>query len=220
MSYRIAKKGGQLIGATFADFETAERFIKHRPDSLPEATILLDCDDSYQWVGITQALKERDELAAELEGCQQQSVKFANDVLRESENVATLEKSLQQQKEHYERIIANAEPELSAELEQWKTNFSHAMDTANDIYEQKLEVLAELDSLKSRLPVNADGDVPDIGDEQWIWHENHGPSPTEIHGIRDDGDGWYYIGPDDCGINPLTCHSTAESCRAAHEKGE
>jgi len=41
--------------------------------------------------------------------------------------------------------------ELAAELEQWKTNFSHAMDTANDIYEQKLELLAELEFLKGKL---------------------------------------------------------------------
>jgi len=39
--------------------------------------------------------------------------------------------------------------ELEAELEQWKANFGHAMDTANDIYEQKLELSAELERLKT-----------------------------------------------------------------------
>lgn len=100
------------------------------------------------------------------------------------------------------------------------------MGTKTPTYLEKLkaergELAAELESIKSRLPVNADGDVPDIGEEQFIWDSSaNKPVGFEVHGIIDRGDWWQFLDGDDYGWETAACHSTAESCRAAHEKGE
>lgn len=117
-----------------------------------------------EWSRITQALKERDELAAELE-------------------------------------------RVKAELEQTY----HVLRNLNTVY----------DDLKSRLPVNRDGDVPDIGDDIWEWFKEHEcPGKNTLKKLIKDKDGWAYIDMYGIRRRPKDFHSTAESCRAAHEKGE
>lgn len=102
-------------------------------------------------------------------------------------------------------------------------------DSKEDCYmvsEERLEefekAVTELESLKSRLPVNADGDYPNIGDKQWKWFRwpEPGPEELEIRFISDWGKGWRFEFTNGMIEFASTCHSTAESCRAAHEKGE
>lgn len=136
-----------------------------RTDEDAGGNLIPDVEPTAEWSRITQALKERDELAAELE-------------------------------------------RVKAENYQLKGNQRQ--------YERQLE------SLKSRLPVNADGDVPDIGDKQWYWYDYPGSSPEEldIECIRDNGGGWEFGFTNGAWHFSSYCHSTAESCRAAHEGKE
>ena len=79
--------------------------------------------------------------------------------------------------------------EIDAELDQWKTNFHAAADTANDIYEQKLEVLAELERVKGICDLISVL-IPDY------------TNPEEyVRNVR---------------RHAKSVHSTAESCRKAH----
>lgn len=95
--------------------------------------------------------------------------------------------------------------------------------------DEEIEALsAKLSALKSRLPVNADGDVVLWGDEVWYWDpvENK-PMGGKCHSFEClVGEGEFEIGvfvevidvTQDLYNSEL--FSTAESCRAAHEKGE
>jgi len=84
-------------------------------------------------------------------------------------------------------------------------------------FEEMEKAVAELQSIKSRLPVNADGDVPKIGDKQhFITPFSVEPKSFIVHGITLTQDGWYYLNEIGLEINPEHCHSTAESCRAAN----
>ena len=127
-----------------------------------------------EWSRIQQALKERDELAAELE-----RVKAENYQLKGNQR-------------QYER---------------------------------------QLSSLKSRLPVNADGDVVLWGDEVWFMNPDMCPLDPEAlvcekvesiyHGKGyKEYNGDFTITCDTYEAGNLDFHSTAESCRAANEKGE
>lgn len=97
-------------------------------------------------------------------------------------------------------------------------------DSKEDCYmvsEERLEefekAVTDLESLKSRLPVNADGDVVLWGDEVW-WY---GPTPVNpasfvVANISYDEENksWRFNGGND------KVYLSAKSCRAAHEKGE
>lgn len=141
-----------------------------------------------EWSRIQQALKERDELAAELE-----RVKAERDELKSnsfSDDLKTMS--------------------ILAETDQ------HIKDCKTFLEEFK-----KLSSLKPRLPVNADGDVPDIGDDIWEWFEEHKcPGKNSLKKLLKDKDGWCYIDMYGIRRRPQDFHSTAESCRAANEKGE
>lgn len=147
---------------------------------------------------IQERLKRVGELKADLEMVSGQAESFANII---------------------EKLSAELE-RVKAERDQLVVNFQNAADTMNDIYEQKLEVQAELTSLKSRLPKNADGDIVTPGDSQWIWRGGK-TLPSDDPRIV------YSIGEEsvDFGSNGGYCHisscfSTAESCRAAAEGGK
>jgi len=82
------------------------------------------------------------------------------------------------------------------------------------------QALKELEELKSRLPVNADGDVVLWGDTQYC----HKHGEFQVTTISDES---LHAGCDGFYLNPFTkrvrieeSYSTAESCRAANEKGE
>lgn len=76
----------------------------------------------------------------------------------------------------------------------------------------------ELHSIKSRLPVNRDGDVVLNGDTVWIWQLDK-PVPIEVSDIRK-SDGEWVTNEGFIAIVIKYTFSTAESCRAANEKGE
>lgn len=79
------------------------------------------------------------------------------------------------------------------------------------------------DSIKSRLPVNRDGDSVSVDDEQFVMVIG-GPAKVTVRGIMRQSDGLKLYIEHDKGtvgvmsfIEPEHCHSSAESCRAAHE---
>lgn len=108
---------------------------------------------------------------------------------------------------------------LEAELERVKAERDDARQSADTQCQIRYMVDEELSSLKSRLPVNADGDVVLWGDEQWTMeYQVFGFEFTSIRKtdkgfeLREKGGhNWWPV---------ESCHSTAESCRAANEKGE
>ena len=84
-------------------------------------------------------------------------------------------------------------------------------------FEEMEKAVAELSSLKSRLPVNADGDVVLWGDE--VWYTLLDGTPCGIYAkeieLNQNGrfmvqDGWIRLDVE------KELHSTAESCRAAN----
>jgi hypothetical protein len=163
-------------------------------------------EPTAEWSRITQALKERDELAAELE-----RVKAERD---------------EWQKTHEDHVWETIE-----HIDAMKKDRQSAIDLlvkAKGVLRQYRE---ELKSLKSRLPVNADGDVVLWGDEVWMWDaDSEKPiwGPVELITDHDGEDGkteFMLTGhlPDeeiDFNSPAQYTYSTAESCRAAHEGKE
>lgn len=101
-------------------------------------------------------------------------------------------------------------------------------DSKEDCYmvsEERLEefekAVAELESLKSRLPVNADGDVVLWGDEVWYTLLDGTPCGIYAKEIELTPDGSFIV-PDGWRMLDVQkeLHSTADTCRSAHEKGE
>ncbi len=131
-----------------------------------------------EWSRIQQALKERDELAAELE-----RVKAERDSAR-------------------------------GQAAQW-----------HELYGKKKKKLSDLeidvDSLKSRLPENRDGNVVLWGDTQFV---PVGDKPevveftVEVLGVDSFGN-WYSMMSGEK-VYLAGCHSTAESCRAANTQAD
>jgi len=107
---------------------------------------------------------------------------------------------------------------LEAELERVKADRDDARQSADTQCQIRYMVDEELSSLKSRLPVNADGDVVLWGDEVWATDSTGEPFSIRVEEIEfDKGEFWVNAG---WRMIKLTdCHSTAESC-AANEKGE
>lgn len=161
---------------------------------------------SAEWSRIQQALKERDELEIERD-----KYKTARDGWYKSA-IGYLK----------DRNALEAErDELAADLERIKAERDSALESADIQCNIRYMQTEELESLKSRLPVSADGDNVFIGDEVWV-HGYH-VFAFEIVGIRwasHDRSKGYEVkekGSDLNGWWPLSaCHSTAESCRAAN----
>lgn len=76
----------------------------------------------------------------------------------------------------------------------------------------------ELESLKSRLPVNADGDVVLWGDEQFYIDSTDDSVVNSfvVEEIVREEKRFGFLSMDDVIHLPEDCHSTAESCRKAH----
>ena len=141
----------------------------------------------------------------------------------------------------FEKAVAERD-ELAAELERVKAErdelkansfrddlktMSILAETDQHIKDCKtfLEEFKNLSDLKSRLPVNADGDVVVLNDKVYFWSKAiEMPHELTVKGFRIEP----YKGREEVVfiITPSgrlclsDCHSTAESCRAANEKGE
>ena len=114
--------------------------------------------------------------------------------------------------------------ELAAELERVKAERDDARQSADTQCQIRYMVDEELSSLKSRLPVNADGDVVLWGDLQEYTYgqvarvEIIEKCPHPVNGIRDR---WRFEFDNEDYDYADNCHSTAESCRAANaQEGE
>lgn len=155
---------------------THEIVLVIKPDSRQEEV-------TPEWSRITQALKGRDELAADVE-----RVKAEMDAMKQTNS---------------EMGLTIAEQGL----------IIRTIDT-------------ELEFLKSRLPCNADNEAPTIDNHQFMI-DDEGELIEFIVDMMHKESGKIYLHGHTVGekfgvVTPLIsqCHSTAESCRAAHEKGE
>lgn len=98
------------------------------------------------------------------------------------------------------------------------------------------QALSELESLKSRLPINADGDVVLWGDDQYFVEESSFDVTNAMRGASVQGrpeqkkmkvmmischdeNGWN-VGNDDGWWPVRFCHSSSASCKAAMKGGE
>lgn len=196
-------------------------------------------EPTAEWSRIQQTLKERDELVEELN----RSIEIRNllaDKCRRSHS-----KTVELNNMTSERDELKAELErVKAERDEWqKTHEDHVWESIEHIDEMKKdrqsaidqlikakEVLrkyrGEFQSLKSRLPVNRDGDSVSVDDEQFVMVIG-GPAKVTVRGIMRQSDGLKLYIEHDKGtvgvmsfIEPEHCHSSAESCRAAHEGKE
>lgn len=116
---------------------------------------------------------------------------------------------------NYLQKVKSERDELKAELERVKAERDSALESADIQCNIRYMQTEELESLKSRLPVNRDGDVPEVGDKQWFYDE--GPIEFEICIVANEGDGWSFLDSEEHWRSTSICHSSAESCRAAHE---
>ena len=116
---------------------------------------------------------------------------------------------------------------VSAELERVKAErpnvgeLNQAKSERQTALTELGKALAELSSLKSRLPVNADGDVVLWGDEQFYIDstDDSAVNSFAVEEIVREGKTFGFLSMDDVLHMPSDCHSTAESCRAAAEGG-
>lgn len=108
---------------------------------------------------------------------------------------------------------------LSAELERVKAERDRYLKSRGRWHALAYKKNRELKDIKSRLPVNADGEYPEIGDKQWYLYKypESNPVELEIESIRDNGGGWEFGFTNGAWHFASYCHSSSESCRAAAE---
>lgn len=116
-------------------------------------------------------------------------------------------------------VFSNRE-EMSGELERVKAELNSTYEKFTTTRDQRRELEDAMESLKSRLPRNADGDVIFIGSTQYRHCRNGKIEELKVIGISGllpDGDttDGYTIGTKNRNCINTELHSTAESCRAA-----
>lgn len=126
--------------------------------------------------------------------------------------------------EEFEKAVA----ELAAELERVKAERDELRSSHSLIIDQRREMEDALYVLKSRLPVNADGDVVLWGDEMWYWDKDERkPMVAKCHSfemLAGESEFEIIIHVQELDVS-FDIHNdelftTAESCRAAHEGKE
>lgn len=155
-------------------------------------------EPTAEWSRIQQALNERDEFA-EVIKCQ----------------------------DEYRKKLESERDELKTELEMAEAERDRFRDLVNKTEQMRQDKIEELASLKSRLPVNADGDVPTIDDSQFMMDDEGQVIEFFIVSMhRESGEIYLsgHVSGEGFGVvTPLIsqCHSSAESCRAANtQEGE
>ena len=89
-----------------------------------------------------------------------------------------------------------------------------------ELFEEMEKAVAELSSLKSRLPVNADGDVVLWGDT--VYYSVNDEIKTLVAKVitpNTEGTSWIISNGEEF-LYITDCHSTAESCRAANTQAD
>lgn len=120
---------------------------------------------------------------------------------------------------NYLQKVKSERDELKAELERVKAERDSALESADIQCNIRYMQTEELESIKSRLPVNRDGDVVLWGDEQWACE--YQVFGFQFTAIRETDKGFELKEKGGHNWWPVeACHSSAESCRAAHEGKE
>ena len=143
-----------------------------------------------------------------------------NVIFRGWEDPSIIECKLQSALAELERVKAERD-ELTESLDMAEAERNRFRDLCNTAERMRQEKIKELSSLKSRLPVNADGQEFFLNDQQWYWGSNAERCECEEVQAIENGDNYekcngdFMITMGTISLGNKDLFSTAESCRKA-----